>query len=324
MRHGLVIEPQADPKSYVFGGGQLPYETLQPDGQWEAFLPLYESQAPNGWDTFACQIFGTVKAVEILERRLAGGAPNYSERFHYNAIPIRPPGGDPHLAAESVRLRGMVPQEALPMTETFEEYQTPFPLTASLLGQASAWKRAWEFGHEWLWRREPTLATRNALLKDALRYSPVGISVTAWHAGEGGRYEDFGLPNNHWCVLVGYDERPEGLVLRVLDSYDGQIKLLAPDHRIQVAKRYHLAPVVEFSGLKAANVNEMQTYSSTQSANLAVFAGVIVTLVGRFGFEASVEDVTVVLGAIVSLVGVLRAWYLRYAQGDVTLGGWHK
>lgn len=321
MSYGLIFRQNPDPRRYVLGGGMLPYETLRPDGNWEPLAPEYESQNPNGWDTFGCQIFGTVKIFEMLVRHRTGERPNYSERYHYNAIPIRPPGGDPQAAADSVRRIGMVDQAALPMTGTFEDYTAPTPLTPELLAEGAAWRARWEPGHEDLWHAEPPAAERNEILRWALKSSPVGISVTAWRADENGHYADYGLPNNHWCVLVDIEARPEGDVLRVLDSYDGQIKLLAPGHRIQVAKRYRLAAVESGAELAA---NPVPMYSQTQSANLLALAGLIATVVSYFGFEAKTEEITVALSAIVALVGIARAWFVRYNKGDVTFGGYYR
>jgi len=242
MKYGLIMKEVPTDEIYVLGGSPLPQDILQKDGQWDKYLPEYEPQFNINFDTFACQIFGTINAVEILESKIYGTSPNYSERFHYNLIPIRPPGGDPHVAGESIRKYGMIDQGSYPMTDTFNDYITPSPVPSNLVNLGTEWLKVRDFGHEYLWRGNPSLKAKNDLLKEALQYSPVGISVTAWIKGPDGLYIDEGRPNTHWCVLIGYRIRQGdgAFIRRVLDTYDFEIKELSPEHNIQIAKRYRL------------------------------------------------------------------------------------
>jgi hypothetical protein len=49
--YGLIIE-QPEPENYILGGLiSLPKIVLQPDGQWEKFLPLPEFQNLNAIET---------------------------------------------------------------------------------------------------------------------------------------------------------------------------------------------------------------------------------------------------------------------------------
>ena len=60
-----------DDSQYIFGMGQLGGVELQPDGQWDAYLPSQESQLlPDGNDTFACASFGTEHCITSLIKRL--------------------------------------------------------------------------------------------------------------------------------------------------------------------------------------------------------------------------------------------------------------
>lgn len=239
---GLQLKKIDAEEKYVFGAKMLPETILQEDGDWTSFLPAYEPQFNKNFDTSACTIFGTINAEEMLEKRITGNDVNYSERFHYNAIPIRPPGGDPHEAGESIRKCGMVTQETLPMTDTFAEYVLPEPNDPKVIKMASKWLETHDFGHEYVWRHEPSEKAKNELLVKALKSSPVGVSVTAWERDPiTGLYVDKGLPNSHWCVLVKMFTDGEGrLIRRVFDSYDHELKDLDPSHRILIAKRYHL------------------------------------------------------------------------------------
>lgn len=242
------VKPVIDNTHYILGGAvsTVPKDILQPDGNWEAFLPSFEAQETSTFDTDGCQTFGTLNAIETLMKRLFGGNYNYAERYPYNIAHIRPPGGDPHAIAEIIRKNGLITEELLPMTTTYDEFITPDPMTSALLKMGQQWLDDKNFLHEWVFTNNPPKETRIALLKEALNYSPVAMSVTAWDKDpKTGLYVDDGQPNCHWVELYNMDD--DG-TMYVLDSYDflknGTIsdmkKVLSPDHHIEFAKRYHI------------------------------------------------------------------------------------
>lgn len=65
INHGF-IEPKLDREAYILGSSSLPKIVIQPDGQWDKFLPAYEAQSNVLFDTQNCTGFGTTSAVEIL------------------------------------------------------------------------------------------------------------------------------------------------------------------------------------------------------------------------------------------------------------------
>lgn len=219
---------------YLFGNTNITRTVLQPNGQWFDYLPEYECQNIK-FETTGCSLFSATNCVEILLKRQFGISENYSERYLYNLIPIRPPGGDPHIVAESIRKFGLIKQEILPMVDTFEEYITPTPMTQEFINLGKNWLKSHWFKHEYLWKNEPNLKKRNKILKNALQYSPVIVSVTAWIA-ENDVYRDYGQPNNHLCVCIGYED--DNFI--VFDSYDHSIKKLDILHHIEVAKAYYI------------------------------------------------------------------------------------
>lgn len=234
-----------DQASYEFSQDKLPRKVLQPTGSWGEFLPTYEPQFGGDWDTDGCTLWGTQNAIEILDRRIFGESSNYAERFNYNLIPIHPPGSDPDLVAENIRHFGMIPNTELPMTISYEEFLTPDPMTPELLAEGKGWLAKREFKHEWLWKSEPSLEVKRRIMKEALLYSPVGVSVSAWQKNDQGLFVDMGRPNNHWCVCFGFDgDNP-----LIFDSYDQSVKTLSADHRIERAKSFYLGtPVISFWG----------------------------------------------------------------------------
>lgn len=234
-QYGFVT-PKIDDTHYVLGGfGSLPKVVIQPDGQWDAFLPVYEPQFGGGWDTDGCTVWGTQNAIETYIRKICGREDNYSERYTYILAGIRPPGGDPHKVAETIRGKGLIGQNELPMTTDFVSFTQPDPMTPQLLAKGQTWLDAFEFKHDWLYTKQPKQADRIALIKEALQYSPLAISVTAWHL-DGDVYRDMGQPNCHWCVCFGWTDKG----WKIFDSYDQTIKIYSFDSSIEYAKRYLL------------------------------------------------------------------------------------
>lgn len=235
------IKPKFEVEHFVLGGlASLPKTILQIDGQWDAYLPVYEPQIGGSWDTFGCTVWATENAIEILLKKVFGVEANFSERFIYNLVPVRPPGDDPHKIAEAIRDYGLVDQDVLPMTSRFDEFIVPTPMTDEYISMGEQWLFKYDFGHEWLWKVTQDKEERISKMKEALRYSPLGVSVTAWNKGNDGVYVDKGQPNTHWTVCYGWDDNKGAW--KIFDSYDQSLKLYSYDSQIDCAKRFLLAP----------------------------------------------------------------------------------
>lgn len=229
------IKPKIDKGHRVFGAiNSVPKIVLNEDGQWDKFLPNYESQNIN-YETYGCTIWGTQNCIETLENRLDNTSPNYSERYNYILANVTPPGADVHYICDSIRQFGLVPEAILDMPNTYEEFLTPNPMTNEYLDVGKKWLNNWEFSHEWVFTDELNANVRIAKMKDALRYSPIGVSVTAWYEQDG-IYIDNNEPNNHWCECYGYTEANGQVFWKIFDSYDNSHKILHPEHHIEVCK----------------------------------------------------------------------------------------
>lgn len=234
------VKPEITPKHFVLGSSRsLPRIVLQADMNWEKYLPKYEPQfSPNGWDTDGCTIWGTLNIIETLVKKVFGTDANYSERYFYNLIPVRPPGTDPLTVGEVARVGGLVDDAVLPMTETFQEFCTPTPMTQSFIDMALKWLAKYGFGYEIVFSGAKSEKQRVTLIKEALQFSPVGVSVTAWFQNADGIYVDEGQPNTHWCECYGFDD--ESQAWKIFDSYDQSNKLYAYSASIELAVRYAL------------------------------------------------------------------------------------
>lgn len=227
--YGLIFE-ERDPNAFVLGAGKLPEVVLKEDGQWDNFLPVYEYQAQD-YETYGCTAYGSLNLVEIMIKRLTNFEENLSDRFIYNVAEINPPGADPHRILEVIRNSGAIPEKDLPRPSTLKEFKTPRPMSQDLLDKGLEFP--WEVKHEYVkWN---DLENKKYVMKNALRYSPLGVSVSAW-TERNGVYVDDGRPNNHWCVIYGWNAKG----WKCFDTYDGGLKTLAWDHTFQVCKRIHL------------------------------------------------------------------------------------
>lgn len=231
--YGLLISEEKDARAY--GAGTLPKVVLKEDGQWDEFLPVYEPQFNEFYDSFGCVVWATQNVIEIMLKKIKGIEYNFSERFTYILGKVTPPGSDPHHIAEVVRNNGLIDNELLPMTKTFAEFLKPNPMTSELKDKGMEFP--YEVNHEYLWQDKITKEVRTKLMKEYLCYSPLGVAVTAWHE-ENGVYVDLGKRNTHFTVCHGWNTKG----WKVFDTYDHSLKIVSFDHNMEVCKRYYLEP----------------------------------------------------------------------------------
>lgn len=234
------IEPVITPDNHVLGGVGIPLPVINPSGDWRPYTPTFESQLQTTFDTFGCTVYGTLNAIETLNKFLTGKEENYSDRFTYNDVGITPPGSDPHLVATKIRGSGLLKESDLPsVTSSLSEFMTPRPLFVALRVKAQQWLNERMLGHKWLWEVQPDAETRIALLKEGLTKGTVCVSVDAWYQNEQGLYYSPNKINGHWTFIYKIDDTG----IYCFDSYNDaktntNLKKLTLDHDIQFAKVY--------------------------------------------------------------------------------------
>lgn len=235
MRYGLQ-ESLQEFTAYVLGQAKTPFIPYQEDGNWEPYLPKFERQVTEArQETSGCTVFGALSQIETLHKRLYNEEPNYSERFTYLNVPVDPSRGtDPQATYETIRKHGLIDEHYLPMTDTLAEYLDASAITGSHRAKGQNWLLKYDFFHEWLWTRRPENYIE--ILREALKTSPIGVSVSAWNY-QNGEYVSFGDVNNHYCLLYKIDEDGHPWVF---DTYDNNKKKLSKDHNIRRAKRIWL------------------------------------------------------------------------------------
>ncbi len=231
MKYGYISDPE-DKNAYVFGNSQLTQDILVPDGQWTQWLPSDEFQNFGYFEPYACASYGTLNCIETLLRRRYGEIENYSDRYlaAETGTGARQ-GNSPHFIAEWLRLNGDVYETDWPAADitSFEDYyRTPPLLSDKFLPE-------FDFGHEYV-------NSNPKDMKDALKLSPLGVSVYGWALDEDGLYYcPEGSRNNHWVELYGYED---GKYWKIFDSYSNSHKTLKWDFSFEIVKRYHIERTV--------------------------------------------------------------------------------
>lgn len=234
--HGF-IQDEIVPEDFQFGGersienkfGALP---LQPNGDWREFIfdGIISHQAP-GYETNSCVSHGTANALELLRRKLYQYDNDLSDRFIAKASgtdPLR--GNTPKTVAETVRKNFTVWENewATKDAKTVDEFYSEIPQNLKTLAIARG--AEWNFGYEYV----PLTLTA---LREALKYSPIGISVPAWFEKGGRYYRPDGVNDSHWVCLMYIDSDGK---MYILDSYDPTVKVMEAGFMPQVAMKYHL------------------------------------------------------------------------------------
>lgn len=248
VKLGVVIKntgfrrPTITEDNHILGGLGSPKTILCPDRNWLPYIPDGEIQRRR-IETSSCTEFGTTNAIETLESRQFSSVSNYSERFVAIGSGNDENGNDPHVVAEWIRANGLVGESILPFDDSidsFAKYLSPNPLTQELKDIGKQWLTIYKLNHEYVFKDEDSLKDKQKKLLEALQYSPIGVSVTAWRKGSDSYYKEPGDQDNHWTLLINGEE---GKPWTVNDSYldDGEfIKKLDWNYDFGTAKLYIL------------------------------------------------------------------------------------
>lgn len=235
---GLLEEIQ-EFSAYILGKSKMPFIPYVDDGDWRPHAPRFEHQAPR-YETSACTAFTVENQIQFFMKGVYNEEVDLSENFLALVTPIPVGKGvDPQKTYEAVRHEGMVPNDVLPMPRNIRDWTDTTRLTKSILAKGQYWLQQHTYQHEWLWNSAGNRpANYIEILKEALKTSPIGISVSAWETeiDQWGNevYVSRGSVNNHKTLLVHIDKENYPWVY---DSYEPHDKRLAKDHNIRRAKR---------------------------------------------------------------------------------------
>src|SRR3990167_8209214 len=240
------IAPVIEPKDYILGAERhAPYEVVLESGDWTDGLPEGEPQR-RFIETNGCTNWGWLNLIEIYGKKILVEYSNWAERFTAVVSGQKKEGNDPHKVAEAIRGYGVLPEEQLPFTDKiteWEEYFSPNPMTRTLKSEASKWLDKYVFKHEYIFTYDVPLTEKQRLLREALKRSPVGVSVYAWVERNGKYYKPEEAEDNHWTCLVAAKEKEYWLIY---DSYTDNgngntyLKKLEWSYDFGVAKGFYL------------------------------------------------------------------------------------
>jgi len=237
--NGYIYIP-AKEEDYVLGGNKLPRKVLRPNSDWSNDVPESETQIKQT-ETSNCTGFNTATAVETLMfgAGLVAEKPNYSDRGVGIMAGTRPPGNNPKTVADTIRHKGLFAESLLPFSDDIkssQDYYSPDPLPYALTKEGDNWVEVWDFGYEWAYPSSASLSYKQEALIEALKYSPVCISVYAWY--QVGEFYDRpnGEPDTHWTTAIFANKE----YILVEDSYPPFKKKVAWDMNPRQAMRYHI------------------------------------------------------------------------------------
>ena len=206
-----LIYTKPDALAWTFGGGESPItgQVLQPDGNWEAYLPVVEFQNNWGYDRMACVTYSLLNCLEILNIRLTGKEKNYSDRFlavisgtTHNGNTLD--GVYDGLRREGVCLESQYPDDAV----TWEEYYKR--ITDDIIILAKDFFKDYTPYREWV----PDWQGADVII-NALKQAPLQV-IVCYDSGDGilnptGAYNHAVTLYNfkygeYWCIYDHYTQ----------------------------------------------------------------------------------------------------------------------
>jgi transcriptional antiterminator Rof (Rho-off) len=220
------IKEQLKATDYTLGSNQLSKKVLQPDGNWEAFLPPPERQSGRGVETMACVTYSFLNVLETLFKRKYNIDINFSDRFLAKADGTTQNGNVQSRVVDTARKTGLVLESDYPSDlDNFSWNEYYKALTKDLLMKAQAFLNDYEIGYE------AVPVTINAM-REALKYSPLWVAGYAW-SSVGGIYYSNGNPN-HCFVLSSIEQAIT--FKHAYDTYDPYNKKLASQYQLYYPK----------------------------------------------------------------------------------------
>ena len=200
---------------------------INESGDWRNYLPEEESQVQNGVESSACYIESQQRAIAtIQEEEFDVPNSNYSARFNALLSNGEENGGDPIRGAKSLKYDGLIPDETMSFKDvrSWTEYHSWKGVDEKLCRQkGKEFLDRWDINFKIVSEREEPLETKYLSLKEALKRSPVPVSVCAWFERNGEYYKPIGKRDNHLTLAVYVDDKDR---IHVWDSYSPYTKIL--------------------------------------------------------------------------------------------------
>lgn len=232
---GLLVEKDVRAKDWICGGvtGILGEELT--DGQWDAYLPLFEAQHKNGFDTFSCVTFSALNCIEALFKRKYDENVNFSDRAIAKLSNTTPTGNYLSTVADSVVKFGLVDESIWPYGgKNWSEYMTEVP--NEVLKTGELFNTRYKINWEWVYDRDP------ATLMELLKKAPLQVTVFAWNGMSSGIYTKTTNRQNHAVMLYGFEKNK---YWKIYDHYIDETKELSWDFDFGSILKYNLETLME-------------------------------------------------------------------------------
>lgn len=241
------VYPEISEASFHFGAGQVLGNILRPDSDWRPYDTPTEEQRRNGVESSACFIEAQQATIaSILEEQFDIPDQNFSARFNLIFSNATPSGGDPLVGAQTFRDRGLIPDTLLPFSDDIKSWEE----FRSFKGgdrkfceeQGKTWRRYWEPLYDIVFEKGEVLEEKYRKLRQALKYSPVPLSVYGVTDGTNYVKKPKGARDTHMVKAVYVDDKNQ---IHIRDTYPPFDKVLPANYNSDFAMRWTVEKVEE-------------------------------------------------------------------------------
>lgn len=237
------IYPKITPHHYRFGSGDVEREILRSDGDWREYTPDGELQERHGIESSACFIEAQQHAIATLQQEKFNLINlNYSARFNAFLSGGSQFGGDPLAGADSIRNDGLIADELLPFSDLIKSWNDFHSFLGadevSLRQIGKNFVREWDMSYDIVFEQTEPLENKYIKLRQALKRSPVPMSVLGWYQDSQGVYiKPPGGVDNHLVLCIYLDDKN---CPWILDTYEPFIKKLEPNYNSDFGMRLNI------------------------------------------------------------------------------------
>ena len=243
------IYPNIPKTAYKFGSNKFPATILNETGDWRNFLVPEELQTRNGIESSACYVEAQQHSIASLQEKLYTELDkNYSARFNALLSDGSPFGGDPLLAAESIRKNdGLIPDIMMPFSDdisSWDEYHSWKGVNKDIcIATGKDFLEKWKLNYDIVFERRDTLEYKYNSLREALKYSPCPLSVYG-KVDSTGNYEEKPLGANDTHLLLAVYVDSDNCIW-VFDTYAPFLKKLPANYDSDFCMRWSIAKITK-------------------------------------------------------------------------------
>jgi hypothetical protein len=248
MNYGGYIHEEIPVGSRIFGGDSIS-SVLIPERDWSLYIPKYETQMGNGFDSLNCTNFSLYNCNESYEKRVYGTTHNYSDRFAAYVSGNTKEGNTFSRTANALSIYGVVPEERWPNAKTvtsWDEYMVKPPQLIFDEGKRSLDVYTFDSMYVGLSPDE---------LYEALGHGTLRVAVHAWDKPINGIYTRTLKAPNHAVQLFKGTYGKNWFINDHYDQGGNSIKTLAWDFKFWAAQLHTLTitPMSQFKIAKQEN-----------------------------------------------------------------------